>query len=99
MPTIALLANTESGSGDAAEVAAVLRELGAEVREFGLDQVEDAIASGPERIAVAGGDGSLGPVAAAVGAVGAPALAVIPTGTANDFARALGIPGDMREAC
>ena len=43
------------------------------------------------------GDGSLGHVAAASARVGLP-LAVIPTGTANDFARAAGIPLDTDEA-
>jgi len=99
MPTIALLANAESGSGEAAEVAATLKDLGAEAQEFGLDQIEDAITSGPDRIAVAGGDGSLARVAAAINTAHGPPLAVIPTGTANDFARALAIPGDLREAC
>ena len=40
---------------------------------------------------VAGGDGSIAPVAAAAGAAGIP-LAVVPAGTANDFAGRLGLP-------
>ena len=47
---------------------------------------------GPERIAVAGGDGTIGSVAELAGRLGVP-LAVIPTGTANDFARAHELPG------
>ncbi len=40
---------------------------------------------------MAGGDGSIAPAAAAAGAAGL-ALAVIPVGTANDFARGLQLP-------
>ena len=47
---------------------------------------------------VAGGDGSIAPVAAAAGAAGIP-LAVIPAGTANDFARRLGLPDGATAAC
>lgn len=49
-----------------------------------VDEAEGAGAAGPERTAVAG--------------AGVP-LAVIPTGTANDLARRLGLPGDLDEAC
>jgi diacylglycerol kinase family enzyme len=47
---------------------------------------------------VAGGDGSVGPAAAAAAGAGVP-LAVVPVGTANDFARAMEIPLDAAEAC
>jgi len=97
--TLALLANPDSGSGEAEDVAATLRAMGPGVSEYTLDQVDEAVASGPDRIAVAGGDGSLAPVAAALAKGGGPELAVIPTGTANDFARALGLPSDTDEAC
>ena len=52
---------------------------------------------GPERIAVAGGDGTIGPAAELAGRLGVP-LAVIPTGTANDFARAHRAAADDPEA-
>ena len=48
----------------------------------------------PDRVVVAGGDGSLGRYAAIAGAAGIP-FAVIAAGTANDFARALGLPLDL----
>ena len=51
----------------------------------------------PERIVVAGGDGSIGCAAEVAGRAGIP-LAVVPVGTANDFARALGIPQDPERA-
>ena len=57
----------------------------------------DRAPSAPERIAVAGGDGTIGPVAELAGRLDVP-LAVIPTGTANDFARAHGLPLDLDAA-
>jgi diacylglycerol kinase (ATP) len=87
---IALAANRASGGGlDPAPLVAAMR--GAEVEVF--DNVAAAAAWGPDRLAVAGGDGSIGPAAEAAGRLDVP-LAVIPTGTANDFARAHGLPGD-----
>lgn len=94
---IALLANPDSGQGEAEEVAGAMRELGATVSVFALDEVDAAVEAGPRRLVVAGGDGSLGCVAAPAARAGIP-LAVVPTGTANDFARALEIPLDMEDA-
>ena len=94
---IALLANPDSGQGEADGVAEAIRALGAGLTVFGLDEVDDAVASHPERLVVAGGDGSLGCVAAPAARAGIP-IAVVPTGTANDFARALEIPLDTEEA-
>jgi diacylglycerol kinase family enzyme len=97
-PTIALIANPGSGSGEAHEVAGRLRDAGAEVREFGLGEADEAVRSGAGRLVVAGGDGSIAPAAATAGAAEMP-LAVVPIGTANDFARATGLPTDVEEAC
>jgi diacylglycerol kinase (ATP) len=88
---IALVANPDSGKGDADEVAETIGGFRVEIVSFALDEVDAAMAAEPERVVVAGGDGSLGHVAAAAARAGI-AFAVIPTGTANDFARALGIP-------
>jgi diacylglycerol kinase family enzyme len=87
---IAIAANRVSGGGlDPEPFAAAMR--GAEVRVFeGLDGVAEW---GPDRLAVAGGDGTVAPAAALAGRLGVP-LAVIPAGTANDFARAHRLPGD-----
>ncbi|CAN5121112.1 YegS/Rv2252/BmrU family lipid kinase [soil metagenome] len=98
MPTLALISNPDSGSGEADRVAKCLRGHGVEVREFALDDVDAAVASEPDRVAVAGGDGSIACVAAPAARAGIP-LAVIATGTANDFARELGLPRDTEEAC
>jgi diacylglycerol kinase (ATP) len=96
--TIALVANPRSGSCDPEEVAERLRALGARVDPFDVGETERAAAAGCDRLVVAGGDGSVAPAAAAAGAAGIP-LAVIPAGTANDFARGMGLPVDLTAAC
>jgi diacylglycerol kinase family enzyme len=95
---IALVANPASGSGtDAAELADALRGHGARVRLIGVEEAQHARVARSDRVVVAGGDGSVG-CAAALAARGGCELAVVPTGTANDFARALELPDDLREA-
>jgi YegS/Rv2252/BmrU family lipid kinase len=96
--TVALVANERSGSSNPALVAERLRSFGAEVRSFDIDALEDAVAWGADRVVVAGGDGSIAPVAAAAGTADTP-LAVVPAGTANDFARRLGLPDSLTAAC
>jgi diacylglycerol kinase (ATP) len=91
---VVLVANLESGSGDAQRVADLLRRGGAAVRELDVDQAESAAALDATRIVVAGGDGSLGAAAALANRSAVP-LAVVPTGTANDFARSLKLPLDL----
>jgi diacylglycerol kinase (ATP) len=106
---VGLVTNAASGRGtDSGRIAAALREAGANVAVHGFDpeQGDDAVdraaaaaaAERPDRLALAGGDGSIGPVAVHAARHDRP-LAVIPTGTANDFARSLGIPRDLGEAC
>jgi diacylglycerol kinase family enzyme len=72
-----------------------MRAGGAEAELFGCepDELERAAATHPDRIAVAGGDGTIGRAADLAGRLGVP-LAVIATGTANDFARAHDLPDD-----
>ena len=85
------MANRASGGRtDPAPFAAAL-----EAEIFGLDALDEVRDYAPERIAVAGGDGSIGTVAALAGELDVP-LAVIPTGTANDFARANAHPARPR---
>jgi diacylglycerol kinase (ATP) len=93
---LVLLSNPESGSGDAREVERLLRS-NADVTPLGLDQLEQAARTPAERYVVAGGDGSIGSVAELAARARVP-LAVVPVGTANDFARALDIPLDPAEA-
>jgi diacylglycerol kinase family enzyme len=96
---VVLLVNEASGSGtDAAGLEAALRAEGADVRRIPLDRSADAIAAGPERVVVAGGDGSIASAAEAAGRLGVP-LAVVATGTANDFARRMELPGEPGDAC
>src|SRR5919107_6198785 len=96
--TVALVANERSGASDPALCAERLASFGVQVKRFGVDEVADAVACGADRVVVAGGDGSIAAVAAAAGAAGLP-LAVVPAGTANDFARRLGLPDDLGQAC
>jgi diacylglycerol kinase (ATP) len=95
---VALVANERSGSSDPARCADCLRSLGAEVRRFDIEEIHEAVVSGVDRVVVAGGDGSIAPVAAAAGAAGLP-LAVLPAGTANDFARRMELPHELWAAC
>jgi diacylglycerol kinase (ATP) len=90
---IAVVANPASGGGtDPAPFAAALGAT-----RFAPDALDEVRAFAPERIVVAGGDGTIGTVAALAGELDVP-LAVIPAGTANDFARANGIPLDLDAA-
>jgi diacylglycerol kinase (ATP) len=97
---VALIANRASGGGlDPEPLARVMRERGADVDVHGCDphDLEAAAKTAPDRLAVAGGDGTIGPVAELAGRLDVP-LAVIPTGTANDFVRANGLPEEPAAA-
>lgn len=94
---IALVANPESGSADEADPGAMIEALGAEVVRFPIERASQAAGDDVERIAVAGGDGSIAPAALAAVEAGVE-LAVIPLGTANDFAERMGIPDEPAAA-
>ena len=97
---VALVVNKASGGGtDPAPLERAMREHGAEVTTCGCEpeDLERIPAAEPERIVVAGGDGTVGAVAELAGRLGVP-LGVIPAGTANDFVRANGLPLDPVEA-
>lgn len=89
-------------AGSANDAIAALREAGGfDVIEADADEVgtivRSAIAAGHRRIAVAGGDGTIG--AAAAELVGSSVeLAIVPGGTLNHFARDHGVPDDATEA-
>lgn len=97
---LTLAANPRSGSGATSPdaVADALRRAGAEVARIDLDQLDVPLPEGTERLVVAGGDGSIGSAAAAARAAGV-SLAVVPIGTANDFARTMDLPMDLDVAC
>jgi YegS/Rv2252/BmrU family lipid kinase len=105
--SFAVIVNPAAGGGRGAEAAdpaiAEMWRLGADVeRVFAPDLVtacegaEHAAAAGKVVVAV-GGDGLVGPLAGVLMG-GAGALAVIPAGRGNDFARVIGIPFDPVEA-
>nr|WP_179435440.1 YegS/Rv2252/BmrU family lipid kinase [Microbacterium pseudoresistens] len=103
-----MITNPAAGRGRGAAAAdaaeARLRELGVEPRRLTGESADDtrrlmaeAIASGPDLIALVGGDGTLAAVVDEAAAARIP-LALIPAGTGNDLARALGIPYGSPEA-
>ena len=84
-----LFVNPRSGSADSlAEVRRAAEQRGIEVRELAELDPNDA-----EVVGVAGGDGSLAPVAAVALERDLP-FVVVPLGTRNHFARDLGIDTD-----
>jgi diacylglycerol kinase family enzyme len=98
---IPAIVNAKAGTADAAVTA--LREAGAafrveEVDPAGLERAVHAeVESGAERVLVAGGDGTIATAASVL--VGTPvALAVLPGGTLNHFARCHAIPTEAPEA-
>lgn len=111
---LALIANPRSGTApEPSELEALLAADGATVSYVPIERIADkdggdledgaldalTAAGPPDRIIAAGGDGSIGPAALCAAQLGVP-LAVIPVGTANDFARAKGLPlDDLDAAC
>lgn len=104
----ALVVNTRSRSGETAfDVAAkLLPKLGvplavmhalAEPRRL-PEVVGGALRAGCDLIVVGGGDGSISCVVDLLAHHDA-ALGVLPVGTANNFARTLGIPFEIEQAC
>jgi len=101
-----LITNAEAG-GDRADLEralAVLRSGGdVEVCHTGDQGELDGVLHrrGGRRVVVAGGDGSLHAVVAALyrrHELGETTLGLLPLGTGNDFARGVGIPLDIEEA-
>jgi diacylglycerol kinase family enzyme len=95
---VALVVNKASGGGtDPAPLERAMRDHGAEVTTCGCEPEDLARIADTDRLVVAGGDGTVGPVAELAGRLGVP-LGAIPAGTANDFVRANGLPLDPVEA-
>ena len=59
--------------------------------------VSDSLAQGIRMFVICGGDGTVSSVARAIYGTNA-TLGIIPSGTQNNVAKSLGIPGDIREA-
>jgi diacylglycerol kinase (ATP) len=113
IPPTYLLLNPKAGGGSASDRAAALTEqvrgvLGelecivAESAEDMSDAAERAARSGADRVIVAGGDGTvniaLNGLAKVSGALSRITLGILPAGTGNDLATALGVPRDMDAA-
>lgn len=105
---IVVLVNPSSGRGRGAAAAARaverLEALTDDVRVLTGDSVDDtrrlareAVASRPRALVVVGGDGTLSSVLGAVVGSGVP-IALVPAGTGNDLARALGLPFEASDA-
>ncbi|WP_342316934.1 lipid kinase YegS [Lysobacter sp. FW306-1B-D06B] len=106
-----LLLNGKSAADDALrEAVASMREAGVALdvrvsweRGDAKRYVDEALADGASCVIAAGGDGTLGEVAAALAdrdedADALPALGLVPLGTANDFATAATIPQEPLDA-
>ena len=98
--TIPAHVNPASGSAKAA-LEALERHPGFEIRLTPPEKLtvalRQAVSAGAPRVLVAGGDGTISS-AASVLAGASTALAVLPGGTLNHFARDHGIPTDLDEA-
>ncbi|MPY94574.1 MAG: sphingosine kinase [Acidimicrobiia bacterium] len=110
MEVVHLLVNRSAAAGRAARsVGAITAHLGTSGREVRVLAAASkaearaaaavAVADGAGRIVVAGGDGLVHDVLPALVGSGT-VLGVVPVGSGNDFARALGVVGlDVAEAC
>lgn len=92
------------GHSPVQEALSVFRDLGVSIDEHRpetIDGLRGVIRErGPkaDAVLVGGGDGTVNAALAPVLRCGVP-LGVLPMGTANDFARTLGIPNNLRDAC
>ncbi len=106
MKRVVAVLNGRASGGDSPvhEALGAFRDLGVSVDEHRpetIDGLRSVIRErGPraDAVLVGGGDGTINAALSAVLECGVP-LGVLPLGTANDFARTLGIPKDLRAAC
>src|ERR1700729_4185407 len=78
------------------ELIQAVEELGWKVTALDRSELERAVAKPGDVVIVAGGDGTVGKVAKRFAGTKVP-IAVIPTGTANNLARALGVSVERSE--
>jgi YegS/Rv2252/BmrU family lipid kinase len=107
-PIAHLIFNPVAGQGNSTEELALIRQtlsptfqlfVHLTTPEINADElVKEALLSQPDLIIASGGDGTVSVVASALIKSGIP-LGIIPRGTANAFAVALGIPTTVKEAC
>jgi diacylglycerol kinase (ATP) len=107
MPKIAVIVNPKSGMSRTKDRAAQIASLMPEGLEYDLlilqnkepqqDLFKRILSGAYNKVAVAGGDGTVNAAATALSGTGVP-LAIIPFGSGNGLARHLGIPLDIRKA-
>ena len=104
--TLVVNALSRSGEQDFSEASELLRSLGVPIEEgYALrdpsrlpETVRRAVSEGADLVVVGGGDGSVSSVVDFL-VESETVLGLLPLGTANDFARTLGIPSDVQSAC
>jgi diacylglycerol kinase family enzyme len=99
---VTLVHNPDAGSGDhlGSELLARLREAGHEPAYASTEaaSLTQALRAAPDVVLAAGGDGTVGAVARLMAATTPDIpLAILPVGTANNLARALGVSGTADE--
>ncbi|MEB3187984.1 MAG: YegS/Rv2252/BmrU family lipid kinase [bacterium] len=106
-PRVLVVGNPGSRGGAGLErlrrIQSELADLGAVVRvpaspEDLVGIVREAVASGIETVVAVGGDGTVNAVVNQLAHTRV-RLGVVPAGTANDLARHMGIPADVKGAC
>jgi diacylglycerol kinase (ATP) len=100
-----IIANPVSGGGRAwrlaQQAAALMRDRGRQVDLFRTERAGDARrgaadSAGYQAVVAVGGDGTVNEVVNGLPPSGAPALGLLPGGTANVLAKELGLPRDAR---
>jgi diacylglycerol kinase family enzyme len=95
---IVLVVNEGSGGGtDAAALGEALGAAGAELTVHPFAALDELELDGVDRLVVAAGDGGVGSAAARASRAGI-TFAVLPSGTANDFAGFLDLPNEPGDA-
>lgn len=97
---VTLIHNPSAGDGrmpDRDDVVEAIEDLGWKVAPFDKRELDAALEKPGEAVLVAGGDGIVGKVAKRLAGSGVP-MGIVPTGTANNVARTLGIGVDARAA-
>jgi YegS/Rv2252/BmrU family lipid kinase len=105
---VAIVVNTGSRTGREAyeEACRRLEDAGLRIGEKHaveapgkmVEVVRSAVQAGADLVVLGGGDGTVSCVAGELETCGV-TLGLLPLGTANDFARTLGVPFDLAEAC
>lgn len=102
---VALVVSPQGGHAHGVDARTLLNDAGVSVAfELTVDQLDQLAPAGREWQArgataavAAGGDGTIGAVATQIGPADLP-LGILPLGTSNDVARALGVPLDLAQA-